>query len=675
MPIDSRRASIINDNAKGSRRIIGRFALPSSSAADPQFSQNIFDRVRKLLLENAIIIGISKESSDLQKGSLDAYENGTILKFEQLFRGDVVDGATIIVKVGNENSVLSITVSMILKRSGQPNDPVGQGINVIDPICEINKQLQDVEALSGITEVRFNKDGILRPAYLVIIAKKDSNKKLRVLVDRYNGEILQQTELALKFPIVDAFLFFPNATVVNNERLQIAQPRNNQKSLININNIRRAFPLDLIDVTDNDVTLDGTYVRVDHPERLMRKKGILDFPADSRAFQQIMAFYHIDWFQRYIIGLGFSRYKFKIDVEINFLQVSPMAYYDMIDQKIVFGQPSGPGDNYPSEDGEMITHEYTHALIDILTDRQDSTLGSEYNALSEGIALVMPCILFSHLHTKNEDCLGCWTYFVKPPSIDNTNGLGTYDAWIQNIQNNGFTAGSSPTYIGGMILSSVLWKVYQDLGGSSRNPTTKSRARDDFVKMLLLNWQLSKLTTFREFAQVLLENNSEDDSLRGKDTRVILKQLLKGGILCNSMNADPLVEKPGFDADNWYFLGENPSLSTLNQASFWFEKRDDGFFLCVEVTNNGNEVMSNAIVTARLQFPGMNVQFEDTRSVPVYNVSEKGGSTIVQIKFANKTETELSQAKVTVKISYPYMDRNGEIKYKNKNYSYGPPIP
>jgi Zn-dependent metalloprotease len=84
------------------------------------------------------------------------------------------------------------------------------------------------------------------------------------------------------------------------------------------------------------------------------------FPRSNVNFLEVMAYFHIDRFQRYLQGLGFDKVLNR-RIEVNVRGTgADSSYYDVADKSLVFGL----GGTFDAEDAEIIIHEYGHAIQD-----------------------------------------------------------------------------------------------------------------------------------------------------------------------------------------------------------------------------------------------------------------------------------------------------------------------
>jgi hypothetical protein len=110
--------------------------------------------------------------------------------------------------------------------------------------------------------------------------------------------------------------------------------------------------------------------------------SVFDYTRDADEFEDVVCYYHIDKSQRWIQSLGF------FGIQNGSLQCDPHAenfscnaHYHPSGNYLTFGQGPGAGDADASEDGEVMLHEYGHAINNAITPGWD---GGDEPAMGEG---------------------------------------------------------------------------------------------------------------------------------------------------------------------------------------------------------------------------------------------------------------------------------------------------
>ena len=134
--------------------------------------------------------------------------------------------------------------------------------------------------------------------------------------------------------------------------------------------------------------LEGPYVKIEdiepNPfEPVVSSNGDFFFTRDESGFEDVMAYYHIDSFQRYVQSLGFTDlYNRPLRVDPHGFAISDQSRFvpNGADSYLLFGE-GGVDD---AEDADVLIHEYIHALSE---DAAPGTnIGCERKGIDEGYA-------------------------------------------------------------------------------------------------------------------------------------------------------------------------------------------------------------------------------------------------------------------------------------------------
>src|SRR5215204_859576 len=112
---------------------------------------------------------------------------------------------------------------------------------------------------------------------------------------------------------------------------------------------------------DGSGHLDGPFVSTKTTSnRIRSSSNQFLFKRENRAFKEVMVYYHIDRFQRYIQELGFNNVlNHTINVNIDG-RTDDNSHYSPLGKDLTFG--TGGVDD--AEDADIILHEYGHAIQD-----------------------------------------------------------------------------------------------------------------------------------------------------------------------------------------------------------------------------------------------------------------------------------------------------------------------
>lgn len=218
-------------------------------------------------------------------------------------------------------------------------------------------------------------------------------------------------------------------------------------------------------VTLNDITWDedsgvfrllGPYIelksiKTGSPLPATSVDGNFFYRRDSSSFEDVMVYYHIDRFQRYVQSLGFQNLQNgPIGADAHGFTSDVSAFVpNMGNSYLLFGT----GNVDDAEDADVIIHEYIHALSYAAAPETNS--GRERRGLDEGIADYFTAG-YSYDITPNK-----WQLLF--------NWDGHNEFWNGRIANNAEAyppANSLSIYAYGEIWSSALMKMRLELGAS-----------------------------------------------------------------------------------------------------------------------------------------------------------------------------------------------------------------
>jgi Zn-dependent metalloprotease len=202
----------------------------------------------------------------------------------------------------------------------------------------------------------------------------------RVLVSAADGSIIAKTNL-LRHATGDARLFEPNAVVENDGYGRLAD--RGDRDTNKLTNLRSQVTLH--DLTDGQSCLKGEWanVRMTFEERKVCRDD-LDWSNTRRAsnrFEALMAYYHVTEIQRYIQTL---------DLPMGVNEESQRVLVNTISADQSFYSPSadelqfGTGGVDDGEDGDVIAHEYGHAVQFAQKYSAFATSKNQTNAMGEG---------------------------------------------------------------------------------------------------------------------------------------------------------------------------------------------------------------------------------------------------------------------------------------------------
>lgn len=247
----------------------------------------------------------------------------------------------------------------------------------IEEILDLFPQLQADNIHYRIEAQWLPEQGSLYPIYQVLLEKRDANYAYEWLIDGISGRKLSEQDL-LQYHHSPAFV--SNDTIAKG-RVFLPNPCTRAEvsygdMFIDDNDFHDPIfdllmdTVDLAPLTfrDGRFWLENDYVMISDikprsVEPVSSADGTFFFDRSEDGFEDVMAFYHINAFREYIESLGFESLPNKA------LLVDPHGNGDA-DQSLfssgaASGQPYlafGEGGVDDAEDGEVLIHEYVHAI-------------------------------------------------------------------------------------------------------------------------------------------------------------------------------------------------------------------------------------------------------------------------------------------------------------------------
>ncbi|MDX6587675.1 MAG: hypothetical protein QOI31_2148 [Solirubrobacterales bacterium] len=227
----------------------------------------------------------------------------------------------------------------------------------------------------------------------VVLASKRPLKDFEVTVDAASGKVLATRNL-LKYATGSANLFTPNPIVTNGGYTGIGQGKradHKDKDTAKLTSLRTPVTLENLDPGN---CLSGLYVS----SRLGKGKGkevckpSRNWNAVTRAddrFEALMGYFHIDTIQTYMHSIGLTGptdvHPGRIVSIANNL-ADDQSFYSTIDEKMHYG--AGKVDD--AEDGDVIVHEFGHAIQD--NQVPGYGVGDQARAIGEGFGDFMSAL-------------------------------------------------------------------------------------------------------------------------------------------------------------------------------------------------------------------------------------------------------------------------------------------
>jgi hypothetical protein len=411
-------------------------AIAEELQIDSDLSQLVFDQVKKSIL-------------------------GSHVLFQQYHNGKAITGAWVRVDLDPQGKVYNIQNDLVplvaLKKSDETlnkalaNFKNGDG-KAVAPISVEEAKARAYEATGGDIgsresvgeeSVYFPQAGVPQLAWKILVKSiGEQYGEWKVYVDSVTGAVLSR-EVLLKGLQPLGAIFDPNPVVtLNDTYLEDTSPIP-----------ATAYSQVVLEGLDNSGYLDGQFVttrltqnRVHRPDRQFL------FARPQRPFKEVMVYVHIDRCQRYVQMLGFDNVlNWPIEANVDGT-TDDNSYYSPMNKSLTFG--TGGVDD--AEDGEIILHEYGHAIQDAILPGFGPS--GEARAMGEGFGDYLAASFFADQKSALlKPCVGTWDAVAysgdEPPNLRRVDSNKKYPRDIVNEE-----------HADGEIWSACLWEILLTLG-------------------------------------------------------------------------------------------------------------------------------------------------------------------------------------------------------------------
>ena len=322
----------------------------------------------------------------------------------------------------------------------------------------------------------------LRPAYRVHVRKLRPREDWVIFVDGETARILRKYDNLANRAAV-AKVFDPNPVVALGSDRQLLHngrptaPPESAYSTVRLYGLRAGGHLDGPRVTTRLTR-----------RRVRRRDGQFVFTSKDRAFEEVMAYFHIDRSVRYLESLGFrgdrAIFRKPIPVDANGTQ-DDNSWYSPHDRSLTFGL-GGVDD---AEDAEIILHELGHAIQDAICPGFGQSLDAA--AMGEGFGDYFAASFFADVKKpRYRTSVGVWDGIQDtendPPCVRRVDEHVTYEVFDHSDD--------ADEHVNGEIWSATLWEIRNAL---------KGRISDRII--LESHFQLDGFTTFARGARAIMD--------------------------------------------------------------------------------------------------------------------------------------------------------------------------
>jgi hypothetical protein len=303
--------------------------------------------------------------------------------FQQYYRGVAIHGAWIAIHLDARNRISMVDNDAVpvaqLERSAARS---GRFLKEreIDRIVAAQVARLGALATDVVKERRLLViKGEIRPAWKVKFGTREPAASWVLFVDRIDGRVLEMRDVIWK-ATGKGRVFRPNPVVaLDRDDLRDREDRDRAA-------LEGAYEIVSLRGLDGSGFLRGPHVDTTATPRCAEAPDLkFLFSRKDRGFEQVMAYYHVDAFQRYLQALGFAGPQAVLarPIRVNaHAGRSDNSYYDPSPgrQDLNFG--NGGVDD--AEDAEVILHEYGHAIQDAVVPGFGRT--AECRAMGEGFS-------------------------------------------------------------------------------------------------------------------------------------------------------------------------------------------------------------------------------------------------------------------------------------------------
>ncbi len=346
----------------------------------------------------------------------------------------------------------------------------------------------------------------------VILHSNRPPNALEVLVDARTGAVVSTRDL-LQDVTAKAKLFDPNPIVTNGGFGELKDKHDRSTGLLDSLRV----PVILRRLKSHQDCTTGKFVKVTIKDKKAchKNRHFTGITRDDDRFEALMAYHHIDRTQAYVQSLGVGeindrRQRVRVD---QFKDDN--SFFDPVDQQIRYGR-GGVDD---AEDGDVIVHEYGHAL----QDDQVPNFGNSDPAgtLGEGFGDYVAAMMSARSPgTDNEDdvCIFEWdsTSYAPPGTCDRR-------ADDQRTLQQAGAECRFEIHCLGQVWSSTLWELRTELGNDSQGRSVIDRV------VLTSNFLLPAAASFQQGGQALL--TADQMLYNGAHSAAIRAELVARGFL------------------------------------------------------------------------------------------------------------------------------------------------
>lgn len=387
-----------------------------------------------------------KKGLDLDLESEKESPAGYHVRFKQLYGNIPVYGSQVSVHLDLDGRV------RVVNNRYRPiaKAPVGENISekAAVNIARNRIRIQELRGDISSSQLIYPRKDRTYLIWQVTIPATDPLGDWEVLVDATTGEVLEVHD-RLWFADGVGRVFDPNPVAV------LGDPFLTDKNDSDYPELQGAYESVVLQGLEGDGFLKGPYVDTGLTSNRVREPSLnFNYNRSQPGFEEVMAYYHLDTYQRYIQGvLGFSQVNHRVQaVNARFGDIDN-SFYSPATKEISFGL-GGVDD---AEDADVILHEYGHSIQDNVVPGFGKS--DEARAIGEGFSDYIAASFFA-ARSLDDACLAEWDVrgLVVPgePLLPCLRRLDSSKHYPKDL--------TGEPHADGEIWSAVLWQIGQQLG-------------------------------------------------------------------------------------------------------------------------------------------------------------------------------------------------------------------
>jgi Zn-dependent metalloprotease len=328
------------------------------------------DDARSFLADNARLLRLAVDTADLDEVASLQTQLGTHVTFAQHHEGVRVHGAEVKVHFDRDGRIIAVNNTAVpeLAVDTRPRISAASALAAALAATTLDREDSDAPAAELVIYA-----GAGAPALVYRVVVPTAGPTLQYFVSAVTGTVLDEPTDLNRYIDGTGQVFKDNAVV--------ATQNNN---LVDSRDAASAVPASAYSIVtlqglNGNNRLDGQFASgAASRRRAVGTNNSFVFLRDTDAFSETMAYFHLDFAQRYIQSLGLTNVNNRQQVFAVDRLKQDNAFYSLNSKEISLG--TGGVDD--AEDGEVIVHEYGHAV----QDNQVPGFGSsrEGGAMGEG---------------------------------------------------------------------------------------------------------------------------------------------------------------------------------------------------------------------------------------------------------------------------------------------------